>query len=114
VKKPRFFPSGRRRGFIFWTASILLALALTVGTVTVQHTGSPLCQGLLGAGFPLPFVCDASGESPLSSVGKIDWADLDNINLIGSLLDILFYTFALWVIGFIVGRIFQLGRRPGP
>ena len=101
-------------GCIFLIVSLLLALALTVGVLFVQHTSSPLCQGLLGAGFPLPFICDASGESPLSSVGKIDWADLDSINLIGSALDILFYTFALWVIGFIVGRIFQLGRRPGP
>jgi hypothetical protein len=113
MHKRRFFPSGPP-GCIFWIASLMLALALTVGTLFVQRTGSPLCQGLLGAGFPLPFICDASGESPLSSVGRIDWADLDSINLIGSTLDILFYTLALWVIGFIVGRIFQLGRRPRP
>src|SRR5512142_1751177 len=74
---------------------LLLSCGLAVATVYYQHPDSTLCRGLLGAGFPLPFVCDASGESPLSSVGRIDWADLDSINPLGSLIDILFYALIL-------------------
>lgn len=74
----------------------MVALFVTIATVFYQRADSTLCRGLLGAGFPLPMVCDASGESPLSSVGRIDWADHDSINPIGSLLDLLFYALILW------------------
>ncbi len=74
---------------------VLLSICLTAATVSYQHADLTLCRGLLGAGFPLPFVCDASGESPLSSVGRIDWADLDSINLPGTLIDVLFYSLIL-------------------
>jgi hypothetical protein len=52
-------------------------------------------NGRLRAGFPVAFICGASGESPLSRVAKIDRADLDSINLPGSFMDILFYVILL-------------------
>ena len=81
-----------------WLSALLvvvIALGLTLATVYIQHPDSTLCRGLLGAGFPLPFICDASGESPTSSWGRIDWADLDSINFLGSLIDVLFYSLIL-------------------
>ena len=74
-----------------------LAICLMVATVNYQHTSGLLCDGRLSAGFPLAFICDASGESPLSSIGTIGWADLDNLSLLGSFLDILFYLTLVWI-----------------
>ena len=50
-----------------------------------------LCRGLLGAGFPLSFVGDASGESTTSRWGHMDWADADSINRLGTLIDMMFH-----------------------
>src|SRR6266540_4642979 len=94
------------RGCIFGIISILLAVGVMVMSMNYKRPDDTLCRGPLGAGFPVPFICDASGESPLSSVGKIDWTDLDSVNPLGSFIDILFYTLALWVTWYIVRRIF--------
>jgi hypothetical protein len=116
MKTPRFkkqsiFPPGYQ-GCISGAVIMLLAVCLTAGTVNYQRPSGLLCDGRLSAGFPLAFVCDALGESPLSSVGKIDWADADSINLPGSLADIVFYTVLLWATLFIVRRVFHVaGRR---
>ncbi|HVP20761.1 MAG TPA: hypothetical protein VMS73_02755 [Anaerolineaceae bacterium] len=87
--------------------TILLAASLTIGTVNYQRLSDPLCRGQLGAGFPAAFICDAQGESPLGSVGKIDWADIDSLNPIGSFVDVLFYTALLWITSIMVPRIFK-------
>ncbi len=84
--------------------SFLIAIGLTIGSIVYQRPSDPICRGLLSAGFPVAVVCDASGESPLSSVGKIDWADLDSINYLGSFVDLLSYTSLLWVAWLIVFR----------
>jgi hypothetical protein len=79
--------------------TLLLATGLTFSTLSYQRSSDPLCGGRLSAGFPLAFLCDATGESPLSSVGRIDQADWDSINLPGSFVDILFYALVLWIGG---------------
>ncbi len=84
--------------------SFLIAIGLTVLSIAYQRPSDPVCRGLLSAGFPVAVICDASGESPLSSVGKIDWADLDSINYLGSFIDLLFYTSLLWVGWLVVFR----------
>jgi hypothetical protein len=76
-----------------WIQTLLLAVisvSLTAASVYYQRPNEALC-GRLGAGFPVAFICDASGESPPGSWGRIDWADLDSLNALGSLLDLLFY-----------------------
>ncbi len=100
----RFF-SGGYRSWILYLVIMLLAICLTVATVRFQHSSGLFCNGRLSAGFPAPFICDASGESPLSSVGKIDAADVDSINLLGSFVDILFYVSLLSVARLAVGRL---------
>ena len=96
-------------------ANLLLAICLTVATVNYQRPSALFCGERLSAGFPVAFICDASGESPVSSWGKIDWADVDSINPPGSFVDILFYVVLSWTTWLIVGRISHVaGRRNHP
>jgi hypothetical protein len=95
------------RGLIFDLVNILLAVCLTIGTVNYQRLSNPLCRGQLSAGFPVVFICDAQGESPLSSVGKINWTDIDSLNPLGGFVDALFYTALLWITLFMVLRILK-------
>jgi hypothetical protein len=82
-----------------------LAICLMLGTVKYQRPSDFFCDGRLSAGFPAAFMCDASGESPLSSVGKIDWADANSVNLLGACVDLLFYTTLLGIAWFSVRRL---------
>jgi hypothetical protein len=49
----------------------------------------------VSAGFPLSFICDDTGGSPIGSWGKIDFADIFNINPRPLLLDFLLDSAAL-------------------
>ncbi len=107
----RFFSGG----YGTWVLDImimLLAICLTVATVHFQHASGLFCNGRLSAGLPAPFICDASGESPLSSVGKIDAADVDSINLLGSFVDVLFYVCLLSVARLAVSLLSVPARHP--
>ncbi len=107
----RFF-SGGFRTWIFDLTIMLLAICLTAATVRFQHSSGLFCNGRLSAGFPAPFICDASGESPLSSVGKIDAADVDSINLLGSFVDVLFYLCLLSAVRLAASHLLVPARRP--
>ena len=67
------------QGCLFSLSSVVLAFLLTVSTVGVQRRNDPACYGQLGAGFPVAFICDDAGGSPLSSAGKIDSAALSRL-----------------------------------
>jgi hypothetical protein len=86
-------PLARHSRLGAWGA-LALALAMTLGSLAYQRPSAAFCGGRLSAGFPAPLVCDASGESPLSSVGRIDRADANSVNLVGALLDLLLYAVA--------------------
>jgi hypothetical protein len=76
-------------------ASIALALVAVVLSVNYQYPESPACAGMLGAGFPLLYICDDwGGGSPTGSWGKITTIDVVNGGVIWGqfLLDLLFYT----------------------
>lgn len=70
-------------------ASLFLAVILVLSTKNYQRSPAPGCYGHLGAGFPMAFICDDPGGSPLSSAGKIDRADV--VNPFGFMVDFLFY-----------------------
>ena len=76
-------------GCAFGLISLLLGLVFTLGTVRYQRDPDLSCGGGLSAGFPLAFICDDTGGSPVSSWGKIDLADIANINPRAFLLDLL-------------------------
>ncbi len=109
MKEHRFFPSGYH-GCIFAPVSLVLAVCLMISSVIYQRHSDPFCYGRLDAGFPASFICDATGESPLSSVGIIDSADMLNIGP-GFIVDILFYTVLLWITWIGLYGIWQLLRR---
>jgi hypothetical protein len=68
---------------------------------------------MLGAGFPVLFICDTfTGSSPLGELGNIDYVDVfygGGIRPAGFLIDLLFYLIPIWVIWFIVASIFHKG-----
>jgi len=89
------------RGCIFGFMTILLGIGLTVSTLFYQRQNYPVCQGGLSAGFPLAFICDDTGGSPISSWGRIDGADWFNMNPVAFVLDFLLYGALLslaWVV----------------
>jgi hypothetical protein len=101
------------RGCIFCFLTILLAICLTVGSAFYQRQYYPVCQGGLSAGFPIAFLCDDTGGSPISSWGVIDGADWFNMNLLAFLLDFLLNGALLslaWVVimGFVRKGFFQV------
>ena len=81
-------------------------LHLPLATVIYQCPADPLCGGILSAGFPVAFLCDNAAESPIQAWGIISWG-VDNPNLLGAFVDILFYCALLWIISFMALRIVQ-------
>jgi hypothetical protein len=80
------------RGCSLGILSIVLGIVLTISSAQYQRQYYPVCQGGLSAGFPIVFICDDTGGSPISSWGKIDFGDLANVNLIAFILDFLLYS----------------------
>jgi hypothetical protein len=71
---------------------VIYAMIISVNYQYAQHPSCP--EGMIGAGFPILFICDDwGGGSPTSSWGKITLIDVINggINLEGFLVDFLFY-----------------------
>ena len=98
-----------RNGFVFSLVNILLGLCLTIATVFYQRDPEPACQGGLGAGFPLAYICDNSGSSPTSSWGKVDLADLSKVNPRVFLLDFLLLNVLVSVVWVILAGMFDRG-----
>ena len=94
----------RYRLVSFALLTVLLAIVLTVRSLNAQRPQDPICRGIAGAGFPLTFVCDTTGESPTGSWGKIDEADRWFPNPF-FFVDVLFYTVLLWIPWFTVSGI---------
>lgn len=98
VKKYRFFSRGFR-GLFFDFLHLSMAIFLTLATASYQRPSDPLCGGGLSGGFPLAFLCDNAGESPIRDWGIITWG-IDMPNLLGTYIDVLFYLAVLWAISF--------------
>src|SRR5687767_11315609 len=99
MKENRSFPY-RFRGCIGEIVITLLTtfVIMLISVNYLNYDDQFACNGGLGAGFPISFLCDyASGGSPPSSWGKIDLADFPYFSLKGLLADILFYSVILWI-----------------
>lgn len=107
-KTYRFFSRGLR-GLFFDSVNLLLAVSLMLVTINYQRPSDPLCGGDLSGGFPLAFLCDNAGESPISDWWKISWTDI--LHPLDAYVDILFYAALLWIISFVVLRIFRQNSR---
>jgi hypothetical protein len=101
-KEYRFFSRGLR-GLFIDVVNLVLAVFLMLATVNYQRPSDPLCGGRLSAGFPLAFLCDKTGESPINDWGKISWIDIPNP--LGLFMNILLYAALLWIISSIAKKI---------
>ncbi|HLO27649.1 MAG TPA: hypothetical protein VK249_00850 [Anaerolineales bacterium] len=105
MKLARSFPTGC--GFAL--VSIALGFCLTLGSAFYQRASDPTCHGNLSAGFPLPFVCDEAGGSPIDSWGRIDLFELFGTNLRVFLLDFLLYGALLSLAWIVILGLFRKG-----
>ena len=103
----------RKEKIVLFVCLVLFAtICLMIMTVSYTYPDSSVCRGRLGAGLPLPFLCDYSvGGSPLSSWGKIDINDFPYISPYGFCLNILVCFAVVWITRFIVLGLSRLIRR---
>ena len=99
IKENRSFPYRLRGCGGEIVITLLTTFVIMVISANYQNYDDQFaCNGGLGAGFPVSFLCDyASGGSPPSSWGKIDLADFPYFSPKGLLADILFYSVILWI-----------------
>jgi hypothetical protein len=91
---------------IFLTTCVLMVISVNYQ----HHLDTFYCQGQLGAGLPVSFLCDYSGGgSPLSSAGRIDLADFPYFSPQGLFVDILFYSVLLWIAWLIRYAVYHKG-----
>jgi|GEM_PF-4048483 len=95
----------------------MLAAALTYASLAVPGSASVVCSNLgtpiycpvLAYGFPLPFLADSQGISPVGSVAR------DPLSLLSGEDDVLWpwlgLTGAFWMLMAIAGRLLWLRRR---
>ena len=109
MKENQFFQQGSRGCFINLVIILVAIFAITI-SANYQYPEHPSCGGMLGAGFPVLFICDDwGGGSPTNSWGKITFVDIPNggIRPTGFLIDFLFYTVLIWIVWLLAARIFQ-------
>jgi hypothetical protein len=100
------------RGLFISGVCIFLALAAVRISATYQYSEHPYCGGMVGAGFPVLFICDDwGGGSPTSSWNKIDFVDVINGGMVpgGFLIDLLFYFILSGLIWFTVSSMRSKG-----
>lgn len=100
MKENQFFLQGSRGCFISLVIILIAIFAMAV-SVNYQYPEHPSCRGMLGAGFPVLFICDDwGGGSPTGSWGKIDLTDVINggIRPGGFFIDLLFYILIILII----------------
>ena len=96
----------RSRGCLVEIAVALLTacVMLVISANYRNYNDDFSCNGGLGAGFPVSFLCDyGTGGSPINSWGKIDSSDFPYFSPHGLLADILFYSVILWI-GWLIRR----------
>lgn len=104
----RSVPKGRRGCLVEIAAAVLAVLVMLAVSTSYQNFSDDFaCDGGLGVGFPVSFLCDyGTGGSPISSWGKVDMADFPYLSAAGLTVDALFYGAILWV-GWLVRRLLR-------
>ena len=99
MKGSRSFPSGRHGCLTEISITLLTVLIILIISAGYRNYGDFFsCNGGLGIGFPVSYICDyGTGGSPISSWGKIDLADFPYFSPRGLLTDILFYSGIFWL-----------------
>lgn len=106
----QFFRQGAQ-GCFTAAAIILLAISTLWISTSYMYPEHRSCGGMLGAGYPVLFICDDwAGSSPTNSWGRITFVDIPNggIRPTGFLIDFLFYLILIWMVWFvIVGLLYK-------
>jgi hypothetical protein len=106
MKETQLFQQGLRGCFI-GLLSIVLAIGAMAISANYHYPQHATCHGMLGAGFPVLFICDDwGGSSPTSSWEKIDFADVVNggIRPEGFVVDFLIYISLILIVWFTVAN----------
>ena len=100
------------RGCLISLLSIVLTISAMAVSTNYYHSQHPACRGMLGAGFPVLFICDDwGGGSPTGSWGKIDFVDVLNggVRLGGFFIDFLFYILLILIVWFAASGLMRTG-----
>ena len=111
MKENQFFQQGSRSCLIS-LLSILLAICAMAISANYHYHQHASCHGMLGAGFPVLFICDDwGGGSPTGSWNKIDFVDVVNggIRPAGFFVDFLFYILLILIIWFVTSSFLHKG-----
>ena len=111
MKEKQLFQQGVRGCFIS-LLSIALAIAAMAVSANYQYPQHASCRGMLGAGFPVLFICDDwGGGSPTGSWNKIDFVDVVNggIRPGGFFVDFLFYILLILILWLLTASFLAKG-----
>jgi hypothetical protein len=111
MKENQLFRQGSR-GCLISLLSILFAMGALAISANYHYPQPASCRGMLGAGFPVLFICDDwGGGSPTGSWGKIDFVDVVNggIRPAGFLVDFLFYILLILILWFAASSFLHNG-----
>ena len=111
MKESQLFQQGLRGCFIN-LLSIVLAIGAMAISANYHYPQHAACHGMLGAGFPVLFICDDwGGGSPTGSWNKIDFVDVVNggIRPGGFFVDFLFYILLILIIWLVISSFLHKG-----
>ncbi len=111
MKENQLFQQGSR-GCLISLLSILMAICAIIISANYHYPQHASCRGMLGAGFPVLFICDDwGGGSPTGSWNRIDFIDVVNggIKPTGFFVDFLFYILLSLIIWFVSSRFLHRG-----
>jgi hypothetical protein len=108
MNEHRSVPRRERGCLIEFAITLLAVVVLLVISANYRNFDDKFsCNGRLGAGFPISFLCDyGTGGSPIDSWGRIDFSDFPYFSLRGLFADALFYAVILGV-GWLLRRAFR-------
>jgi hypothetical protein len=115
MKETQLFQQGLRGCFI-GLLNIVLAIGAMAMSANYHYPQQAACHGMLGAGFPVLFICDDwGGGSPTGSWNKIDFVDVVNggIRPGGFFVDFLFYILLILIIWLVVSGFLRKGVKHG-
>ncbi|HET9906107.1 MAG TPA: hypothetical protein VFQ23_05690 [Anaerolineales bacterium] len=115
MKENQPFQQGSRGCAISLLIIVLAIIALAFST-SYRYPQHISCQGMLGGGVPLLFICDDwGGSSPTSSWGKIDLVDVANggIQPIGFFIDFVFYVVVSLIVWSAISSFLQKATNHG-
>ena len=96
------------RGCLISLLSVGLAICAMAISTNYHYPQAVSCHGMLGAGFPVLFICDDwGGGSPTDSWNKIELVDVVNggIRPAGFFVDFLFYIFLILIVWSVISRL---------